>query len=282
MGKRKRGPALFEVLGGRPHPATPAPPVSRDRDKPARGEVPSSAWKFGPSRVPEPPGGVTGEGTPSEPAPISTRWIELEGDRIRVSLSSVGAALAVFVLLVGVFGAYELGRRDAVERAFALGYEEGRRYYEAQTVSDIELARRQEPQVEVIQSLLEPAATADAGSEASAASTAENPKPAESRQKWIAGYTYVVAQEFAAGREEDALEAKAFLAQNGVPTALVRYPSGAMQLITTQGYNLSDPAQRALAERLRERVRALGTAYFAQGGGYKLEGYWKTRKGDSW
>jgi len=62
----------------------------------------------------------------------------------------------------------------------------------------------------------------------------------------------------------------------------VRLPGGAIQLITKQGYNQKDSTQRQLAENLLEREHRIGREYFASGGGYRLEGYFKTLKGVTW
>jgi len=91
-----------------------------------------------------------------------------------------------------------------------------------------------------------------------------------------------VAQGFAAGREADAEEARVFLAANGVDAAVVPLDSGGTRLITTQGFNRNDPTQRTLADQLIDRIRALGAEYYRSGGGYKLEGYFATLKGDRW
>ena len=91
-----------------------------------------------------------------------------------------------------------------------------------------------------------------------------------------------LAQEFAAGQTESAREARAFLAKHGVETAMVIQPGGSVQLITTQGFNRSDPAQRKMAATALEEVHKIGKRFYAQGGGYKLNGYFKTLKGDAW
>jgi len=63
---------------------------------------------------------------------------------------------------------------------------------------------------------------------------------------------------------------------------LVRLSNGATQLITTQGYNRRDPTQHQMADQLLEKTRTLGAQYYAAGGGYKLEGYFKSLKSDTW
>lgn len=279
MAKRRRGQALFDLL-------------TEDKEQTAQSLQTPVWWKRSnpdPVRTKratatkvvttEPSEAVEPEPEPEETsAPTSVvdetnvkpaMW-ELDGDRMRLSLSSVGVAVVVFMALVMLLGSYELGRRRAADRAFALGYERGRDHYVAQAASEIEIARQQAPATDLIQGLLvSPTDTDGATNEAT-------------RTSWVRGYTYVVAQEFPSGYEEDAVRSQTYLARNGVAVELIRYPSGSMQLITTQGYNRTDPAQSVLADRLRDRVREVGAAFFASGGRYKLEGYFRTLKGDRW
>jgi hypothetical protein len=106
--------------------------------------------------------------------------------------------------------------------------------------------------------------------------------PDPGKPQWIRGYTYIVAQEFSAESAGNAAKAQAFLADHGIVVAQVPYPSGAIQLIATQGYNHRDPTQKRMAEELLKKLHAVGSKYYAGGGGYKLEGYFKTLKSDRW
>ncbi|MCH8146823.1 MAG: hypothetical protein IH987_02380 [Planctomycetes bacterium] len=63
---------------------------------------------------------------------------------------------------------------------------------------------------------------------------------------------------------------------------MVIQPRGSIQLITTQGFNRRDPAQKQMAAAALEEVHKIGKLFYAQGGGYKLKGYFKTLKGDAW
>ena len=91
-----------------------------------------------------------------------------------------------------------------------------------------------------------------------------------------------MAQEFARPGIGDIAKAQAFLAEHGIETAPVQYESGSVQLITTQGYNHQDPTQKLMANELLKKLHAVRAKYYAGGGGYKLEGYFKTLKRDSW
>lgn len=213
--------------------------------------------------------GARGEAAPS---------VSIDGERIRFSLTSLTAAVAVFGLLVLLLVAFEFGRRLGDKTGFRRGHAAGRVSYSADAMSEIEAARRQPPAPGLVETLRPGSAGGAVPSGTVSGETAE----VSGGSIWVRDYTYVVVQEFSIGREEDARRAQAFLAENDLGTEIVKYPSGAMQLITTQGYNRKDPTQRRLADQLQERVHALGVQYFAAGGGYRLEGYFKSLKGDTW
>jgi hypothetical protein len=214
-----------------------------------------------------------GLGASSEPI------ARLDGDRVRFSLTSVSAAVLVFVLLVVVFGSFEIGRRFGDRRGFQRGHIAGRASYSADALSEIEAARRQPPATQLLAPL-----RVDAESDPTArdAAPGDSGTPPPEGPTWVRDYTYIVVQEFSAGRQQDARQAQAFMAEHGIGTEMVKYPSGAIQLITTQGYNRQDPTQRRLADQFLEKVHMLGAQYFAAGGGYRLEGYFKSLKGDTW
>jgi hypothetical protein len=202
----------------------------------------------------------------------------MDGERIRFSLTSLTAAVAIFGLLILVLGAFEFGRRLGDQGGFRRGHAAGRVSYSADAMSEIEAARRQPPASGLVETLRPGSAGRALQSGTVSGETAEG----SGGSIWVRDYTYIVVQEFSVGREEDARQAQAFLAENDLGTEIVKYPSGAIQLITTQGYNRKDPTQRRLADQLQERVHALGVQYFAAGGGYRLEGYFKSLKGDTW
>lgn len=282
MAKRRRGQALFDLL-------------AEDKEQTAQTLQTPAWWK---RSAPDPVqtkrttatkvvAAKPGEGVEPEPQPKESsaptsvndetiaqpRMWELDGDRIRLSLSSVGVAVVVFIALVALLGSYEFGRRRAADLAFASGYDRGREHYVAQAASEIEVARQQTPARHLIQGLLLSPPGADSATDEAAKT---------SKTSWVRGHTYVVAQEFPSGYEEDAVRAQTYLARNGIAVELIRYPSGSIQLITRQGYNRTDPAQGVLADRLRDRVQEVGVAFFASGGRYRLEGYFRTLKGDRW
>ncbi len=216
------------------------------------------------------------------PEPVaSERVIELDDDRVRISLTSVGCAVVVFAVAVLAVGAFDLGRRRGDGKGFGRGYEAGRASYAADTVSEIETARNQPPATHLVASLLE-RPDQDQEEAQDDKRTAQDSDMNRSTGAWIRGYTYIVAQEFGSAHLNDAPGAQDFLAGHGIESALVQTPRGSAQLITIQGFDRSDTTQRKMADQLLQKVHAVGAQYYADGGGYKLEGYFKTLKNDRW
>jgi hypothetical protein len=209
-------------------------------------------------------------------------WVEVDDERVKLTLTSVRAAIVVFVLLIGLLAAFELGRSRGQHSGFAQGFHAGRDSFTSEALSEIEAARNLPPATEVINSLLVGSDSAGALSTRAAEGSGDQRRTASGPAQWIPGHTYIVAQGFQRGREADAQRAREFLASHGIETELIRFDSGAMQLITTRGFNRSDPAQRSLADQWLQKVHAAGVAYFASGGGYKLDGYFATFTGDRW
>ncbi len=276
MPKPKRGAALFDLLTEDEAPGAESlkvpgwwTPGSQPRKM--RAPVPSTGVEVPvPAQAPAAPGSATGEGG---------RFIQLNGDRIGLSFTSITAALAVFLTLVALLVAFEWGRWNGQQKGFQRGHAAGRASYAAGAMDEIEAARNQPPATHVVRSLLkQPGAPGQAAGESAADSaTAGSAEP-----RWIRDYTYIVAQEFPTGSQDDARRARAFLARHGVATEVVRYASGALQLITTEGFDRGDPTQRQMADKWLAKVHAVGADYFETGGRYKLEGYFKTLTSDTW
>ena len=236
-----------------------------------QGSAPSPrAERPVPVQAPCGPGHSTGNGG---------RLIELDGERIRLSFTSITAAAAVFVVLITLLGVFEWGRWNGEQNGFQRGHAVGRASYAAGAMDEIEAARSQPPATQVVRSLLrKPHPPAQAAGERVTNSDTAGPE----ELRWIRDYTYIVAQEFPAGAGDDARRAQAFLARQGVATEVVRYASGALQVITAEGFDRGDATQRQMADKWLAKVRAVGAEYFKTGGRYKLEGYFKTLRGDTW
>ena len=289
MGKAKRGPALFELL---------------DDDGSRSGGVKVPSWWSRPSRptdlqavraarvaVDSPPtiGGSLGStGTRLTPRPL----FEVEGDRICVSLTSVMTAVVVFLVLGTLLGAYRLGASRGDEAGFRRGFGAGQADAAGTAGDELEAVRNQPPASHLLGGLL-----VEGGSKTVTGAAAQEDRAAPKgtavpsltasvgsgpTSGWVRNLTYIVVQEFPAAGGEKAKHAREFLAQRGVNTELVPLNNDTSLLIATQGYNHKDPAQKRLAEQLLEKVRTIGAQYYGAGGGYRLEGYYKTLKRDHW
>lgn len=270
MPKNRRGPALFELLvkGGR---SSVFRSTARERVVPPEGPALRLARVDAvsdPTRTPSP-----------------TSAFSIDRDRVTLSLGSVGAAGAVFGLLVIAGAAFWFGLRSGDQHGFRRGFETARAGVDSPPTDDVQAAKSQPPVTALIAPLLvdpsggpaKPGVKREPAADQGAKSTALTPA-----KGWTRDLTYVVAQEFPAAATEKAQDAQRFLAQHGLETAVVPAAGGALLLITTQGYNHKEPAQRTLADQGLAKVRTLGGQYYAAGGGYRLEGYYKTLKRDRW
>ncbi len=270
MGKSKSGPALFDLLGedesGKPDIRRSAVRSTPDETRPQKG-LPDRAEPDSVVDAPKTAPGSRAGGTSSA--------VELDDERIRFSLTSFSAAVVVFVVLVAALGAFELGRNLGGKAGFQRGVVAGRSSYEAKANDDIEAARRKPANTKLVEDLLLESSKPAAGQAVTSGLDVK-------RAALIRGHTYIIVQEFTAGHEADVDRTKAFLAERGVETERIALTSGSVQLVTTQGYNRSDPTQSTLADQLLKKVKSIGKSYFADRGGYRLEGYFKTLKSDSW
>lgn len=205
-------------------------------------------------------------------------FIAMDGERIRVSFTSFTGAITVFVTLVILLGVYELGRDRGHRAGIRQGYESGQSSFSSQVMDDIEAARNQPPATHVVQSLL---ANPNSGRRNNTAAGRRMDLTTQGAQ-WVRDYTYIVVQEFGKDYKDDATRAQSFLQSKGIATERITTPSRSIQLITLQGFNRNDRTQRVMADQLLNKVHKIGTAYFASGGGYRLQGYFKTLKNDSW
>ncbi len=271
MRKAKRGPALFELLGTDTEQNTDSlqvPTWWAGQERGSGGQV----IKIPPKAVMQAPAVPTSELATKEQT--ESPLLTFVDGKIRLSLTSTLAAIAVFVGLTTLLVAFEIGNR----RGFAGGVLEGRASYAAEAASEIDLAREQKPATHIVAGLLDDLVVTEPATQVAGKTNSAT----DAKTSWIRDYTYIVAQEFSAGQPESAREARAFLAKHGVETAMVIQPGGSVQLITTQGFNRRDLAQKQMASAALEEVHKIGKRFYAQGGGYRLDGYFKTLKGDRW
>ncbi len=269
MPKAKDGPALFELI------------ERQRKNEPDALKVPSW-WNHAGSKAADFQDGEMEpaelEIAPTVAVPVAATsepgkkhgLVEIEGQCVRFTLTSTTGAVVVFVMMMTLVFSHVLGTRSGKAQGLREGYELGRSSFAAEATSEIELAKAG------------PAATSLLGSLVSDPMAAAENEAIVSQAQWVKGLTYIVAQEFSSGRNEDALLARQFLGKRGIETELVLTKSGATQLITTRGYNHKDRVQKQMADALLEKVRAAGGEYFTVGGGYKLNGYYRTLTRDSW
>jgi len=278
MAKAKRGPALFELL-------------SEEGSETASVKIPT--WWTKHTRLtnlhdareartaadPTPEVEETPQLTVDRTAPQPL--FEVDGDRLRLSLTSVTAAVTVFLGLASILAAYGLGARRGDAGGFRRGFDAGRLDGAGAPGDEIAALRNQPPSSHLVGGLIQEPGPKPVVKAATAA-PAKLPVSAVPAAGWVRDLTYIVVQEFPAANIEKAKHAREFLAQRGVNTELVSLNNDTTLLIATQGYSHKDPAQKRLAEQLLEKVRTIGTQYYAAGGGYRLEGYYKTLKRDNW
>jgi len=269
MAKSKRGPSLFEKLE-----RTEGSPRSPRR---TRLHATGSATRDGLRREDGPPSPQSLSETPDA---ADEPLVSFDGDHLRFSFSSGYAALVIFVAVGFLIGAYWLGGTYGRKLGMLEGYERGRNSYRAEVADEIETARGQEPATELVRGLTDGATSPTSDGLGTAVSEPSANRPAQA-DVWVSGLTYVVVQEFSAKNAAHVETAQRFLAEQGIETAAVRMKSGSTQLITKQGYNRRDATQRQLADKFLEKVHAAGKSYYASGGGYRLEGYFKLRR-DRW
>jgi hypothetical protein len=211
--------------------------------------------------------------------------VALHGGRIHLSLSSRGAGIVAFALLLVVSMCFLVGQWVGRQSGIADGRKMEQQSIQGSALDEIAQARKSAPIDGLFEDLqsspvarAEPAAPAAAPVRQSAALAATR----STGPAWVKGNTYVVVQLFDPGALEDAKRANEFLAQNGVEAVIVGGGTSKYRLIATQGFNRKDETQKVLADRFLARVRTLGEAYDKAGGRYKLEGYYATLTADSW
>lgn len=274
MAKTKQGPALFELLELKRHDAARTLKVPAWWAREGRPESLDPVRSLPEDALDD---AETVEDSIGETALAHSAVLTHQQGRIQLTFGSLTAALVVFLALALLFSSFVLGKRAGTQRGFAMGYETGRSSTASEPASEVEAVRRQPPATHLVSTVLEPApAPPIKAAPAAAAERAVEPG------RWVRGNTYILAQEFAAGRADDARAAKDFLGQHGIGAAVVESGTQGLQLITTKGYNFKDAAEKRLGEEMLDKLHVVGAKYYAGGGGYRLEGYFKTLKGDRW
>ena len=209
--------------------------------------------------------------------PVAGTYTHLDGESITLSFTAKRAAVAIFALIILIVVAFVSTVRFG-ERRYREGYAVGLDTTLAEAVDEIGEARRQPPATEAIAGLLENTV----GMTRETLEDKEQRTAVVGSSSWVLGDNYILVQHFGVGRSADARGAQDFLADRGIATEMVRLGGGAIDLITTQGYNLKDRTQSQTAYQMLDVIHEAGVEYYAAGGGYKLEAYLKKLEKESW
>lgn len=289
MAKKRSGPALYEVLTRTPSGVAETPKcpswsavgerqaaeqVTGNVSDPPRAELAEPGalgrTKSGRAKAFVSPDTLRPEG---RGAPL----VALDGESITLSFTAKRAAVAIFAVIILVVVTFVSAVRFG-ERRYREGYAVGLDSTLAEAVDEIGEARRQPPATEAIQDLLKNAV----GLTRETLEDKEQRTAAVGSSSWVLGNNYILVQHFGVGRSADARGAQDFLADRGIATETVRLGGGAIDLITTQGYNLKDRTQSQTAHQMLDVIHEAGVEYYAAGGGYKLEAYLKKLEKESW
>lgn len=281
---------LFDKLRPTRGPASTQAPVRRSDAGP-----PPPAVEAPPRPVARPPRAETSSKIGQASSDASSA-VSFENGRLMLSLTSTAAGIAAFALVMLLALVFWSGSSWGEHRGKELGFKQGRESYSKDAIDEIEQARAQQPNQDIVSELLTnsevKSGTGDAKSAASSrpgdtGKGTESGKPADGGKSteadarkvaWVEGYNYIVAQQFDVSALDDARAAQQFLLDNQVPTAIVRVKDG-YRLITIEGFNFKEPTQRQRADLLKKRIAGIGQRYAAAGGRYKLEGYFAAYKG---
>ena len=285
MPKSKQGPALFEVFDkGRLSEAQPRVDnlEGLSRRTPARESA--SAFKATLSSLARSMGG----GSEREEAEVKqASSMDIEDGRIHVSLSSRGAGLAAFALLLLLAGSFLGGRWYGWQGGFADGKLKAHESIQGEALSDIAKARESRPAKGLFEGIGVSPVAKTKGVEK--APPQRLPRPATSLvavsrapAAWVTGNNYVVVQNFRGSARQDAIRTQEYLAQHGVETTIVGSSKRGFRLFTTKGFNHDDETQHKLSKMYLRKIRTIGKAYFKSGCGYRLEGYFQKLTTDTW
>jgi len=283
MPRSKNRAALFEVYS-KSLPSSPPeePPPKASTRRRVRATQAASAFKATLNSlarvVASGDRDDTGPRTRAEPvAEVGTGTIHVRLTRPML----IGGVVALLLILVGVFVAGHWWGRQS-------GFADGRQFARQRggEIDEIAEARQSTPVANLFEGVGTSPVSVPSNEEFAAPrlqaerSVAASP-PAKSTG-WTKGLTYVVVQNFRGDAHDDAVQARAYLAQHGIDTKIVGRPGRGFRLISARGFDRSKPVVRRESDRFKTRIRSLGAAYHKAGGRYKLEGYFATLTSDSW
>jgi len=276
VAKSKYAPALFEVIEARKGTqgssrlAIPRWWKSKQGAKLAGGEEPGPSPTNVPEapKVPAPPGAepardlaspLAESAPPAEERPAPPPLLRVRAGRVELSLNPVSVAVAVGGLLLALLLSYQLGRAFGSSAPPPLEANLG-----SQGADEVEEALRQRPDPDYLDVGGQPR-TPDRST--SAGQTPAGPDPAPSiplpsiaagASKRAPGLNYVILETFRPEHKNAAEYAQQLLARHNLQTTLE--PRGnAWQLVSAQGFDYRDPAQKTRCQRYLETVISLGS-----------------------
>lgn len=270
MPTRKNRPVLYEVLRAR---GQRGPELSRRRAPVLPIGRPS------PRAAPAPEEAV------QTPAPGSyPPVIRSVGDHVQMTLSTplaivLGVALLVVVLAVFQVGRLSSGPSTPAERVElpALRADERKPGPATPPLPPPPAAREREPAPPVVAVPRQPSpAPTETPTELS-----PRPTPAQADDAALdefrpqKGWTYIVVQHFRKDQIAAARDAKAFLNERGIPTAVTRRGTEFV-LVCTQGFQIEPKGagrreQEKAAVALKDQIRKLGREEYSRRGGYAFD-----------
>ena len=270
MAKSKRAPALLELMKGSGREGA---------------DTPGDGFQA-PDQTDAPLGDTGRDETARDREANFEPVCEVVGSRIRFSLTQRSATIIVGIAGIVLAGACLIAYRLGETR----GKEKARVAVDGGLHGELEQRRSSTPTRNLFEGIGDDPTIAFAGAEGGGSAPApvavvdgsyEAPD-----EPWVPGYNYVVVQDFKSDARGDAIEARDFLAENGLRCVILEMDQASnyrYRLITVTGFNLDDTAQRVSADGCLDKVRRIGRAYSESGGRYDFQSaYFKKLTGDRW
>ncbi|MCC7294189.1 MAG: hypothetical protein IT449_19170 [Phycisphaerales bacterium] len=298
---RRTGELLFDKIrtaappSGAPSAESPSSPGWQSGTGPESVREPAPSRLTVPlttaTRTLAPVAARTSSGVASHPPLEGDPVVSFDAGRMNLSLTSTASGIAAFILVLLLGGAFMVGRTVGVKSGREIGFKQGRDSFSSDAMDEIEQARTKPPKQDIVSNLLtgKPVEenpigeTTEAKQALPSAAEANAAKlPGSSDVAWIEGHNYIVVQEFEPNALADAQAARDFLLESKIPTVVVSVKGGRYRLLTVEGFNFKEPAQRQRADLLKKRIGEVGAKFFAAGGRYRLEGYYAAYKSGGW
>lgn len=282
MARSKQSTALFEVYAKATQLDT-EPDDGAIRPSPRRKSV--SAFRNTLVNLSRALGGDGASAPTDRPSAKGATSVGIDGGMLHVTLTSRGAGIAVFAILLLGFAAFSMGHWAG--RSAAVDVEPQTAKADAQRDDAVARALEAEPASGLFEDVGESPIRLTATRPPSRVS---NPPAAPSTVEsepgrtvdWQKGMTYIVVQNFGDNARQDAVAAQEHLGERDVDTEIVGGAGRGYRLIATRAFDWSKEKERRAAKEFERKIHRIGRAYYKSGGRYRLQGYVKTLKSDSW